>query len=98
MDDIEFTNVDGARSDHDVTVYALSTCGFCKRALQFLKEHEIEHQYVYVDRIPFEDKQEVKAKLAEDSGKRVAFPFLVVDGHTYLTGFVEDEWRSTLGV
>jgi glutaredoxin len=79
-------------------VYALSTCGFCKRALQFLKEQDIEHRYVYVDRMPYEDKQEIKAKLAGDSGKRVAFPFLVVDGDTYLVGFVEDEWRSTLGV
>lgn len=98
MDTIEFTKVEGTRSDHDVTVYALSTCGFCKRALQFLKEQDIEHRYVYVDRMPYEDKQEIKAKLAGDSGKRVAFPFLVVDGDTYLVGFVEDEWRSTLGV
>ena len=36
LDQLSYTDVPGSRSDHEITVYALSTCGFCKRALGFL--------------------------------------------------------------
>ena len=39
MENIEFTVKDGTNKSRDVTVYALSTCGFCKACLKFLDDN-----------------------------------------------------------
>ena len=36
-----FESVDGKVDAGELTVYALSTCGFCKRALAFLRDNSI---------------------------------------------------------
>jgi len=95
---LEFTTVEGEKNPADLTVYALSTCGFCKRALQFLREHSITFRYVYVDLLPFEVKQELKNDLKEKAGRKVGFPFVIVNNDKYLIGFTEDEWRRELKV
>jgi len=81
-----------------VTVYALSTCGFCRSALQFLRNSDCKFQYVYVDKIPYETKQKVKEELQEKYEKRVVFPYLVIDDSEILVGFVEEDWKKTLGL
>ncbi len=96
--DVEFTVEKGTRQDHDLTVYALSTCGFCKRALKFLRDNSIAFKYVYIDQIPFDVKQRVKNELKDKYDRSVYFPFLVIDGKDALVGFTEDEWRTALGV
>lgn len=98
LDTLAYTRVEGARSDHDITVYALSTCGFCKRALSYLKEKGFAHRYIHVDTIPLETKNEVKRILKERFKDDVAFPFAVIDGDKHLVGFIEADWAKTLGV
>jgi len=96
FDYLEYTAVPGGRAAHDVEVYALSTCGFCKRALAFLKDKDIAHRYVHVDLVPLETKSKAKSALAERFKEHVSFPFAVVDGEKTLVGFIEEDWRKTL--
>jgi len=96
FDYLEYTRKDGTNKRHDVEVYALSTCGFCKRALAFLDEHGIEHRYVHVDLVPLETKNKAKAALADQFKTFISFPFAVIDGKDYLVGFIEADWRKTL--
>jgi glutaredoxin len=96
FDYLEYTDVPGSTESHYVEVYALSTCGFCKRALAFLKEKGIAHRYVHVDLVPLETKNQAKAALAEKFKEHVSFPFAVVDGEKTLIGFIEEDWRKTL--
>lgn len=98
LDTLEYTAVDGARKEHDIIVYALSTCGFCKRSLAFLDANGFSYRYIYMDRIPLETKTEVKRILKERYGTDVAFPFATVDGKDHLVGFIEPDWKRTLGV
>jgi glutaredoxin len=98
LDTLGYTVVDGVRKDHDITVYALSTCGFCKRSLAFLNDHGVAYRYIYVDKIPLETKTEVKRILKEQYHADIAFPFATIDGKEHLVGFIEPDWKKTLGL
>lgn len=99
IEKLEFTTVDGSHKPGDVEVYALSTCGHCRRALNFLDNNNVQYRYVYVDLLPVEDKNQVKDDLKNNFPEsRVAFPFLVIDGSKQLTGFMEDEWKNILNL
>ena len=98
FDYLEYTRKDGTNKRHDVEVYALSTCGFCKRALTFLDACKIEYSYIHMDKIPLETKTEAKRILKERFKQDVAFPFAVVDDREPLVGFIEADWKRTLEV
>jgi len=98
LETLEYTTVEGTRKEHEITVYALSTCGFCKRALAFLDSNGFAYRYIYMDRIPLETKTEVKRVLKDRYDEDVAFPFAVIDGKDHLVGFIEPDWKKTLGL
>ncbi|MFZ2780935.1 MAG: glutaredoxin family protein [Rectinemataceae bacterium] len=89
---------EGPRTDRDITVYALSTCGFCKRAFAFLDHKGFRYRYLYMDQIPVDTKNEIKAELKATFNEYVAFPFVVLDGKSHLVGFIEPDWVRTLGL
>jgi glutaredoxin-like protein NrdH len=98
LDTLNYTEVPGSRAEHKVVVFALSTCGFCKRALAFLNAHSIAYRYVYMDKVTLETKNAAKKELKELFLEDVAFPFAVIDGDKHLVGFIEPDWASTLGI
>jgi glutaredoxin-like protein NrdH len=98
LDTLSYVDVPGGRSDHDITVYALSTCGFCKRALGYLNAKGIAYRYVYMDQVPLATKNEAKKALKERFKEDVAFPFAIIDGDKHLVGFIEPDWAKTLGL
>ena len=98
LDTLEYTRVEGENRKHAITVYALSTCGFCKRALSFLDTYKIEYTYLYMDKVPLETKTEAKKVLKNRFHQDVAFPFAVVDEKEPLVGFIEADWKRTLEV
>ena len=96
LDTLSYTDVPGGRSEHEITVFALSTCGFCKRALAYLNAKGIAYRYVYMDQVPLATKTEVKRILKERFKEDVAFPFAIIDGDKHLVGFIEPDWAKTL--
>ena len=88
----------GSRRSHDIVVYALSTCGFCKRALAFLEDQDFAYRYIYVDQLPIETKNEIKKILKERFNENVAFPFAVINDTEHLVGFIQPDWVRTLGL
>jgi glutaredoxin-like protein NrdH len=96
LDTLSYTAVPGSRADHEITVYALSTCGFCKRALAFLNARGVAYRYVHMDSVPLETKNEAKKVLKERFKVDIAFPFAVIDGEKHLVGFIEPDWIATL--
>jgi ferredoxin-thioredoxin reductase catalytic subunit/glutaredoxin len=97
-DDLQFTFEEGKNLGKNLTLYALSTCGFCKAALRFLRKHDIAFKYVYVDNLPSRQKERLKTELKETYKERVMYPFLVIGGDDYIIGFDEDEWYERLDV
>lgn len=98
LDTLDYKAVEGSRRDHEITIYALSTCGFCKRAMAFLQANDVAYRYIYVDLIPLETKTEIKRLLKERHKDDVAFPFAVIDSNSHLVGFIEADWRRSLGI
>lgn len=97
-EELDFTVENGDNSTHDVKVYALSTCGFCARALKFLRENSVTFRFIYVDSLPHEVKDRVKSDLRETFKQSIAFPFMVVDENTddqkVIVGFLKEQYEQ----
>ena len=98
LDTLHYESVAGQKTKPSITVYALSTCGFCKRAMAFLENNGFSYRYIHVDTIPLDVKNEAKRELKELYKADVAFPFVTIDAKDYLVGFIEADWRKTLGI
>ena len=96
LDDLDYTVVEGTRKDHAISLYTLSTCGFCKKAMAFLGREGFSYRYIHVDLIPLERKTSIKKTLKEAFKQDVAFPFAVIDDSKHLVGFIEPDWKLTL--
>lgn len=91
----EMKHVEGRRAG-DVVLYALSTCGWCKKTKQLLKDLGVEYSYIDVDLLSRQERNEIE-KEVERWNPRASFPTIVVDGARSIVGFKEDEIREALG-
>ncbi|MFX1520541.1 MAG: glutaredoxin family protein [Promethearchaeota archaeon] len=92
--EVEFIHESGINRSHKAIIYVLSTCGFCHRALTFLRDHSIEFNYVYVDKLERKIVGDLREELKEKFGRRVSYPFLVVDDEKFLVGFNEEDYKK----
>ncbi len=98
IDKLDFTVEDGTIREHELTLYALSTCAFCKRAIDFLKSRDVAFRYIYLDQINPTVKASVKAELKSKYENIPVFPVLVMDDLHALSGFNEERWKTELGL
>ncbi len=87
--------VKGEKEDHDLLLFALSTCGWCRKARNFLEENKLTYRYVYVDLLEGDAQREVFEEVKKRNPRRT-FPTLVVDGEEVIAGFNEDRYREVL--
>ncbi|HER42900.1 MAG TPA: glutaredoxin family protein [Candidatus Eisenbacteria bacterium] len=81
-----------------VRMYTISTCGFCKAAKAFLREHGIPFEFVDIDLLEQDEKRRVLKEARAVTGvDRIAFPTIVI-GDTVIIGFKEYEIRKALGL
>ena len=96
---IEFVHVSGNNKSHKLKLYALSTCGFCKRAIAFLKDNSIDFRYVYVDNLEKNVVGDLREELKKKSGRQhLAYPFLIEDDEKFLIGFNEEKYKAFLNI
>jgi glutaredoxin len=98
IDTLKFEHRDGEKTSPLITVYALSTCGFCKRSMAFLEANGFAYRCIYLDKIPLDHKTEVKKELKEKYKTDIAFPFATIGDTEHLVGFIEVDWKKTLGI
>ncbi len=94
--DIKFTDVDGQKDKGQITMYALSTCGFCRLAMDFLKTNSIKFRYVYIDELDYSIRVDVKTGLEWTYKTKIGYPFLVLPNDEFLVGFVKMIWEEKL--
>ena len=75
--------------DKKVTVYSTSTCPFCIRAKQFLKDNNIQFQEIDVS------SDQAKAQEMINRSGQMGVPVIDVDG-TIVVGFDKDKIREAL--
>lgn len=80
-----------------VMLYALSTCGWCRKTKAFLDEHNIEYDYVYVDELKGARRDEVMEQVRRWNPKG-SFPTIVIDDAQAVVGFQEDRLREVFGL
>ena len=70
--------VDGKYKNHNIMLYTLSTCIWCKRLKSKLNESEIAYSYTDIDLVPYMEKEVLKKELRQMK-PRLAFPMMFVD-------------------
>ena len=78
-------------------LFALSTCVWCKRTKQFLTNLGVAYDYVFVDHLAGEDKDETM-KVVEKWNPACSFPTLVINDEKCIVGFKEDQIKEALGI
>ena len=94
---MQFSKISGKKTDHKVTLYALSTCVWCKMTKQFLNDNNIEYEYIDVDLCEDEDKQKIH-QLILSKGGSLTYPTTIIDDKVVVTGFRKDQLKEALGI
>jgi glutaredoxin-like protein NrdH len=94
---MQFTKVSGKKNQHKVTLYALSTCVWCKMTKQLFDDNGLEYEYVYVDLLNEDDKQKAHAAVLSKGGN-LSYPTTIVDDKIAITGFRKDKFKEVLGI
>ena len=94
---MQTTKIEGKNKKNNVLLYTLSTCGWCKKTKELLKEKDVEYEYLDLDKCSKEDQ---KAAVDELKAKNlpVAFPIIIVNNDTVIQGFKKDEILEALGI
>jgi len=80
-----------------VMLYALSTCGWCARTKDLLKELGVEFDFAYVDLLDGKEQDEAMDQV-EKWNPSGSFPTLVINDKKSIVGFKEQEIREAFRV
>jgi glutaredoxin-like protein NrdH len=94
---MDFSKVSGKKNDHKVTLYALSTCVWCRMTKQFLSDNDIEYEFVDVDLLDSESKDKAHQAITSKGGM-LSYPTTIVDNKIVITGFRKDQLKEALGI
>jgi glutaredoxin-like protein NrdH len=94
---MQLSKVSGKKNNHKVTLYALSTCVWCKLTKQFLTENSVEYEYIDVDLCDEEDKQKIHETI-QSKGGSLSYPTTIVDDKVVITGFRKDKLKEVLEI
>jgi len=78
-------------------MYALSTCVWCNRTKKFLKDHNIEFEYVDVDQCSPEDREKIRTDV-KNKGGLLLYPVTIIGDKNIINGFREDQLKEALGI
>ena len=98
IEKLEFIEQPGGNAERNLTMYSLSTCAFCKRAIDFLKDCDVAFRYIHLDQINPMVKATVKSELKKKYDNLPVFPVLVINDERALSGFNEQKWRTELAL
>nr|WP_319376279.1 glutaredoxin family protein [uncultured Methanoregula sp.] len=83
------------KSKGTVMLYALSTCGWCNKTKELLRQMGIEFSFVYVDLLEGAE-QASTMDAVERWNPSGSFPTLVINDKRAIVGFREQEIREAL--
>jgi len=89
-------NVPGKNKRHKVMIYTLSTCVWCKMTKQFLKDLDVEYNYVDIDLCREDEKNKIKNSILEKGGE-LSYPVILIDD-ILINGFVKKKIKEVLEV
>jgi glutaredoxin len=93
---MQFSKVSGSKSQHKVILYALSTCAWCNMTKQFLKDNDVEYEFIDVDLCEEGDKEKIRQHILSKGGS-LSYPTVIIDDNVLVTGFRKDKLKEALG-
>ena len=78
-----------------IILYALSTCGWCARTKDLLRDLGVDFDYLYVDLLEGQE-QENALNEVEKWNPKGSFPTLIIGDKKSIVGFREEEIREVL--
>jgi glutaredoxin-like protein NrdH len=78
----------------NIMLYALSTCGWCRKTKEYLTSLGAEYDYIHVDLLP-DDERDAIMKIVQKWNPKSSFPTIVVNGRC-IVGYKEDEIKNAL--
>lgn len=92
---MDFEHVKGENKGK-LVLFALSTCGWCKKTRVLMEELGAEYDYIYVDLLQGEDRDEAVEAL-KVWNPQVSFPTLIFNDKESIVGFDQDRIMEILG-
>lgn len=86
---MKFNKVEG-KNVCEIKIFTLSTCGWCKKTKQYLKDLGLGFSYVDVDLLEGVDREETEKELAKWNPE-MSFPTIVIDNAKCIIGFQPEE-------
>jgi glutaredoxin-like protein NrdH len=79
-----------------IMLYALSTCGWCRKTREFLEKKKVDYRFVYVDLLSVDEKRETLKEMERWNPLR-SFPTIVVDNQRVIVGYKPEEIEEAIG-
>ena len=89
--------VEGSKKNKKVFLYTLSTCGWCKKTKEYLKDNDVEHYYIDVDKCTRDEQREILKDIKERKVP-AAFPIRIIDDKIVISGFKQKELKEALNL
>jgi glutaredoxin len=77
-----------------ILLYALSTCGWCRKTRQLLDDLGVAYDYIYVDLLEGDDQDKTMNDVHK-CNPRGSFPTIMIN-KVCIAGFKKDEIREAL--
>jgi len=94
---MKIVKVPGRNNKHKVFIYAISTCAWCKLTKNFLKDNNIEYDYVDVDLCNGKDREKVRKDILNRGGS-LSYPTVIIDDKILINGFRKDKIKEALEI
>jgi len=91
---MKYTHVEG-KNKGKVVLYAISTCVWCKKTKRLLKGLGVQFDYIDVDLLTDEEKEEAIREMLRWR-KRAVYPLVVIDDKRCIKFYDEEEIKEAL--
>ena len=93
---MKIEHVDGENKGK-IILYALSTCGWCRKTKEFLNGLGVEFSYIFVDLLEDQEKDEIMEDVIKWNPRR-SFPTVIINDEKCIVGYKEDQIKEALGL
>ena len=91
----EYTHVSG-RDFGNIRMFALSTCGWCRKTKAFMRDHDIGFSYIDVDLLPPEEQKAIREEQLRHNPAG-SYPTIVVEPDYCIVGYDEYKLKQLTG-
>jgi len=94
MERMDIVHVKG-KNKGDIMLYAISTCGWCKKTKSLLNTLGVEYRYINVDLLEKSEKAKIEEQVKQWNPNR-NYPTLIINNKICVIGYKEEEIKEAL--